>query len=74
MQEGEEYLKGNMNFGVLGEREILILPNENREGNQPHFKVFVNINDKLRDVGVLWKNKKKATATVTEETVTEETV
>ena len=38
MQEGEEYLKGNMNFGVLGEREILILPNENREGNQPHFK------------------------------------
>lgn len=74
MREGDEYFKGNLNFGALGDKEIIILPNENREGNQPHYKVCININEKLRDVGVLWKNKKKATSTVTEEIVTEETV
>jgi uncharacterized protein (DUF736 family) len=71
MIEGEEYFKGSISFGVLGDKEILILPNKKREGNQPHFKIVVKNNDNLINVGVLWKNKKKPnnTTEVKEETI-----
>lgn len=61
MKVGEKYLKGTIDLGVLGQVRILVLPNENREGNQPHRYVYINDveREKLIKVGALWENVKQ---------------
>lgn len=62
MEPGEIYQKGNIDFGVMGEQQVIILPNEDKEGNQPDKYMYIQDEkrDRLKRIGALWDNKKKA--------------
>ena len=59
MEPGDKYLRGNLDIGALGKKNIIVLPNEDKEGNQPDHYVYIQDSDNLKRVGALWINKKK---------------
>ena len=60
MEPGDEYLKGNFDLGCLGKQRVTILPNEEKQGNQPDHYVYIRSGDDLKRCGALWINEKKS--------------
>jgi len=58
----DKFLSGTLNFGAIGEKNIMIFPNEKKEkdSNQPDYNICIKgEDDKLKRVGALWLKKKQ---------------
>ena len=59
-KNGQKYLAGHVDFGILGKREAYLFKNEKREKeNQPAFRLMIREGDSWKEVGVFWVRERK---------------
>ena len=59
-KNGQKYLAGYVDFGVLGRKEAFLFKNEKREKDtQPAFRLMIRENDSWKEVGVFWVRESK---------------
>jgi len=63
LKEGEKYLTGELDFGVLGKIKIVVFKNTKKKSEKsPEFNIMrVAPDSKLKKCGALWVQTKKAT-------------
>jgi len=59
-KNGQKYLAGYVDFGVLGRKEAYLFRNEKREKkSQPAFRLMIKEGDSWKEVGVFWVRERK---------------
>lgn len=60
MQEGEKYLNGFINGGILGDVKIMIFPNtDKKKPTSPDYNIVLKQGTELKKIGSLWLSEKK---------------
>jgi len=59
-KNGQKYLAGYVDFGVLGKREAYLFKNDKREmENQPAFRLMIKEGEGWKEVGVFWVRERR---------------